>query len=49
MITMLERAIAATANAVGADPKDLRGIAKRARLREWQPGEWLFHESTPYE
>ncbi len=21
---------------------------RRARLREWQPGEWLFHESTPY-
>ena len=47
MMTMLERAIAAAANAVGADPEDLRGLATGARLREWQPGEWLFHESTP--
>jgi aspartate ammonia-lyase len=49
MMTALERAIAAAANAVGADPQDLRRLAKGARLREWQPGEWLFHESTPYE
>ena len=26
-MTMLERAIAAAANAVGADPQDLRGLA----------------------
>jgi CRP-like cAMP-binding protein len=49
MMTMLERAIAAAANAVGADPQDLGVIAKGARLREWRPGEWLFHESAPYE
>ena len=48
-MTMLERAIAAAANAVGADPQDLGVIAKGARLREWRQGEWLFHESTPYE
>ena len=47
-MTMLERAIAAAANAVGADPQDLRGLATGATLREWQPEEWLFHESTPY-
>ena len=41
---MLERAIAAAANTVGADPQDLRWLATGARLREWQPGEWLFHE-----
>jgi aspartate ammonia-lyase len=49
MMTMLERAIAAAANVVGADPQDLRGFVKGARLREWRPGEWLFRESTPYE
>jgi aspartate ammonia-lyase len=48
-MTALEPAIAAAANAVGADPQDLQRLAKGARLREWQPGEWLFHESTPYE
>ncbi len=48
-MTTLERAIAAAANAVGADPQDLGVIAKGARLREWRPGEWLFHESAPYE
>ena len=47
-MTMLERVIAAAANAVGADPQDLRELATGARLREWQPGEWLFYESTPY-
>ncbi|GLP81004.1 hypothetical protein TUM20984_24240 [Mycobacterium antarcticum] len=47
-MTVLERAIAAAANAVGADAEDLRGLATGAALREWQPGEWLFHESTPY-
>jgi aspartate ammonia-lyase len=29
--------------------RDLRWLATGARLREWQPGEWLFHESTPYD
>ena len=48
-MTMLERAIAAAASAVGAEPEDLRWLATGARLREWQPGEWLFHESTPYD
>lgn len=48
-MTTLERAIAAAANAVGADPQDLGVIAKGERLREWRPGEWLFHESAPYE
>jgi hypothetical protein len=48
-MTMLERAIAAAASAVGANPEDLRWLATGARLREWQPGEWLFHESTPYD
>ena len=48
-MTTLERAIAAAANAVGADPRDLRAVTKRARLREWRPGDWLFHESAPYE
>ena len=33
MMTMLERAIAAAANAVGADPQDLRGLATGATLR----------------
>jgi hypothetical protein len=41
-MTMLERAIAAAANAVGADPQDLRGVAKGARLREWRPGTGCF-------
>jgi hypothetical protein len=38
MMTMLERAIASAANAVGADLQDLRELATGARLREWQPG-----------
>ena len=33
MMTMLERVIAAAANAVGADPQDLRGLATGATLR----------------
>jgi aspartate ammonia-lyase len=49
MMTVLERVIAAGASAIGADPEDLRWLATGARLREWQPGEWLFHESTPYD
>ena len=48
-MTMLERAIAAAAAAVGADPDDLRGLAAAATLREWKPEDWLFHESTPYD
>jgi aspartate ammonia-lyase len=48
-MTMLERAIAAAAIAVGADADDLRPLAEAATLRQWKPEEWLFHESTPYE
>jgi len=31
----------------GADPGTLRGLADLAERREYGPGEWLFHESTP--
>ena len=48
-MTTLEGVVAAAANTVGADPKDLRWLTTGARLREWQPGEWLVHESTPYD
>ena len=47
-MTMLERPIDSAASAVGADPEDLRGLAKRATLREWPQADWLFYGSTLY-
>jgi hypothetical protein len=47
-MTMLERPIDSAASAVGADPEDLRGLARGATLREWPQADWLFYESTLY-
>lgn len=47
MMTMLERAIAAAANAVGADPQDLRGSRPAQGCANGSRGNGCS-KSTPY-
>ncbi len=43
----LRKLLESTALFSGLDDQDLRYLANLAERREYGPGEWLFHESTP--
>jgi aspartate ammonia-lyase len=46
-LEILETVTELASNVTGIDPVDMRALAAQGQRMRYEPGEWLFHESTP--
>jgi aspartate ammonia-lyase len=47
MQAILKKALKNAATVAGIDPEDLKSFFKKGETVVYQPGDWVFHESTP--